>query len=311
MPFGRLIFVYILYFHSHFLYIPIVKYLKSYRVFESVDLIVQDIDKYKPMLKLMSDILNYHAEPNYQLYDSGQIFNTIYSILDKFYSLFGVKGLKIGDKRYSLSADGDNELNKLKELRNIRVGHGEDITFNPELYFEDLKLIDWLLWKIEQDEYHIVTVLGVYMGGVIWVDNRPVTQLNFTKEFKSNLASLETWYNLAKDLQVPKYTQEDIEDMLLAYIDQRIIERLQIYPQYSNDNFDLLYVIKFDVPVKYDSDHDNNLWIDNFCKEIYESCFKRYFNHKPNALINNLFIYDCTDTYRKIADVSLKLIQRN
>jgi hypothetical protein len=259
----------------------------------------------------MSKLLDYHADPDYQLYDGGQIFNTIYSILDKFYSLFGVRGLKIGDKRYSLSADGDNELNKLKELNKIHVGHGEDITFNPDLYFEDLKLIDWLLWKIEQDEYHIVTVPGVYMGGVIWVDNRPVTQLNLAKEFKSNLASLETWYNLVKELPMPKYTKEDVEDMLLEYIDNRTIERLHVYTQYSDENFDLLYFLKFDVPVKYETDHDNNIWVDELCKKMYETCLKKQFSHKQFLLINNLFIYNCSETYRKIADVSLKLIQIN
>lgn len=47
---------------------------------------------------------------SYLLYDGGQLFNQLYKILDKFYSSFGVRGLKIGDKKYSLSADGDNEV---------------------------------------------------------------------------------------------------------------------------------------------------------------------------------------------------------
>lgn len=287
------------------------RYLKKYKTFESVSLLVPDIDKYKPMLKLMSDLLNYHSDPDYLLYDGGQLFNQLYKILDKFYSSFGVRGLKIGDKKYSLSADGDNELNKLKVLNNIHIGHGEDITFDPDLYFEDLKLIDWLLWKVDQGEYHIVREPGVYPGEFKWIRDEKVYDDDLFKEFKSNLKNLENFYNLAKDLPLPKYTKENIEDMLLEYIDDRTIERLNVFPQYSDENFDLLYIIKFDVPVKYESDHDNNIWIDELCKKMYDTCLKKYFLHKQFSLIHHLFIYDNIDKYQKVADVSLKLIQKS
>lgn len=287
------------------------RYLKKYKTFESVDLLIPSIDKYKPMLKLMSDLLNYHVDPNYSLDDNGHLFNQLYKILDKFYSSFGVRGLKIGDKKYSLAAEGDNELNKLKQIRKVYIGHGQDITFDPDLYFEDLKLIDWLLWKVEQGEYHIVREPGVYPGEFKWIRDEKVYDDDLFKDFKSNLVNLENFYNLAKDLDKPKYTKEDIEDMLLEYIDDRIIDRLYVYTKYSNENFDLLYYIKFDVPVKYESDHDNNIWIDDLCKKMYDTCLKRHFSCNKTSLINNLFIYDNTDTYQRVADVTLKLTQIN
>lgn len=275
------------------------KFIKSYEIFESVDLFIPNIDKYKPMVKLMSDILNLHVDPEHLVDDNSNVFNEIYKILEEFQELFNnYRQIKIGDRKYSLSADGDNELRKLKEISKIYIGHGEDITFDPDKYFEDLKFIDWLLYKVEEGEYHIV------VNDLFNISAKPESVLIL---FKKNMIRLENFYNRFGEFKKPKYTIEDIEDMLLEYIDDRKINRLKIYKKYEfkeeKQGYDINYHIKFDleIPVPDESEYYTNSMIELISNRLYKNFRLLYKDH---------FTYNDWDTHDVRSDVNLRLIEK-
>lgn len=295
------------------------KYLSPYKQFESVDLLIPSIDKYKPMVKLMADFLNLNVDERYNVPEMEIPLQHIYSTLHKIEGLFNDRNVKIGDVRYSLSAKGDNELNKLKEIKKIHIGYGESITFDPDLYFEDLKFIDCLLYKVEQGNYHVKIDPQYWDYGKTYQlpSNYPKSfDDHVIKNFKEILRSIENFYIKCKDIKLPNFTAEDIEDMLLEYLDNRTVQKLYVqgrfnkYTKISND-FIYTYQVGFilNIPNSIVSvTPDLEQWSADEATKIYKSCLSKFFN-----LMNDdypLFVSNDWETKDYIARVNLKLVEK-
>lgn len=206
-------------------------HIKSYNLYESVNFLINDIDKYKKMIKLIQKYLDINIDKSFNINNNSLAYSYIYTIIIDLDTL--LHGYKIGDKKYSLSASGDDKVNELEIITKIKIGDGKTFTIDTDLFFEDIKKIDLMLYKVEIGEYHIKDI-NCYGSKV---ENK---SHGLISKFNKILFNLESFYVKFSPFIYPKYTIEDIEDILLEFTDKK--EMMIPYThEYEKRGFNITY----------------------------------------------------------------------
>lgn len=189
------------------------KYLKSYNLFESVDMTIQDIDRYKPMLIKISEILNMENIPEL-FFEKGNL-GIIYRLFSNLRDLTKV------------SIIDSNNKDLIKKLSINKID--DNLKFDPSLLFEDLKKIDTYIYMVNSDECE-------FKISNKWIGSITIRTIDgYEKWFKSCLSNLNSVYKSIEHLKPFRYTIEDVEDLFIDDIDDRKV-KLKGNTSYSNPN---------------------------------------------------------------------------
>lgn len=242
------------------------KYLKSFKIFESVD--TQGLDTCEEHLIKISDFFN--MCDNVKDFKENKLFNPIYRLFNRLYEL--INSVSVIDK------NGDELLSTLSEIDSVyekcspRIMGilGGVLKFDPVLYSNNIKEIYEFLNMIKEGGYTFKSL-----------DSRVSNLVVFESEYYRFLSDLNTVYNTLNSLNPFKFDIEEIEDLFIDDIDDKKM-KLNGYLFYSK-------------PYNVKIDDSNVIFSNNTLPNILTNC---YYNRISCYGLKNM--EDLKSMYRRI-----------